>query len=202
LAAEVFDSIATLSRRAMSAAGLCYLAITLLICFDIVARRLLGFSSGATTEMSGYLMAVGMSWGMAGALYERAHVRIDVLIQKFPLRWRTWLHFFSLSCLLVSVAFFVWGSFSIALDSWTFGSTDLSSMRIPLIVPQGLWALGFALFLMAGVAMLCRCLVLWWGQHPEQMDQMLNARNYEEEAAETLRAVGESTPHPLPQGRP
>ena len=93
----------------MSMAGLCYLAITALICFDIVARRLLGFSSGATTEMSGYLMAVGMSWGMAGALYERAHVRIDVLIQKFPLRWRTWLHLFSLSCLLVAVAFLCGG---------------------------------------------------------------------------------------------
>jgi TRAP-type C4-dicarboxylate transport system permease small subunit len=105
LAAEVFDLIARLNRHAMSMAGLCYLAITALICFDIVARRLLGFSSGATTEMSGYLMAVGMSWGMAGALYERAHVRIDVLIQKFPLRWRTWLHLFSLSCLLVAVAF-------------------------------------------------------------------------------------------------
>jgi TRAP-type C4-dicarboxylate transport system permease small subunit len=105
----------------------------------VVARRLLGFSSGATTEMSGYLMAVGMSWGMAGALYERAHVRIDVLIQKFPLRWRTRLHLFSLTCLLVAVSFFVWGSFSIALDSWTFGSTDLSSMRVPLIIPQGLF---------------------------------------------------------------
>ncbi len=186
----------------MSAAGLCYLAITLLICFDIVARRLLGFSSGATTEMSGYLMAVGMSWGMAGALYERAHVRIDVLIQRFPMRSRLWLHLFSLACLLVSVAFFVWGSFSIALDSWTFGSTDLSSMRIPLIIPQGLWALGFGLFLLAGVAILCRCLVLWWGQHPEQMDQMLNARNYVEEAEETLRAVGDSAAPSLKPGHP
>ena len=168
----------------MSMAGLCYLAITALICFDIVARRLLGFSSGATTEMSGYLMAVGMSWGMAGALYERAHVRIDVLIQKFPLRWRTWLHLFSLSCLLVAVAFFVWGSFSIALDSWTFGSTDLSSMRVPLIIPQG------------------RSLVLWWGNEPEKMDQMLNARNYEEEAAETLRAVGDKRAPSMASGRP
>jgi TRAP-type C4-dicarboxylate transport system permease small subunit len=198
----VFELIAALNRRAMSVAGLCYLAITLLICFDIVARRLLGFSSGATTEMSGYLMAVGMSWGMAGALYERAHVRIDVLIQKFPLRWRTWLHLFSLSCLLVAVAFFVWGSFSIALDSWTFGSTDLSSMRVPLIIPQGLWALGFGLFLIATVAIMCRSLVLWWGNEPEKMDQMLNARNYEEEAAETLRAVGDKRAPSMASGRP
>jgi TRAP-type C4-dicarboxylate transport system permease small subunit len=152
--------------------------------------------------MSGYLMAVGMSWGMAGALYERAHVRIDVLIQKFPLRWRTRLHLFSLICLLVAVSFFVWGSFSIALDSWTFGSTDLSSMRVPLIIPQGLWALGFGFFLIATVAIMCRSLVLWWGNQHEQMNQMLNARNYEEEAAETLRAVGDKRAPSMASGRP
>ena len=185
----------------MSMAGLCDLAITALICFDIVARRLLGFSSGATTELSGYLMAAGMSWGMAGALYERAHVRIDVLIQKFPLRWRTWLHFFSLCCLLVAVAFFVWGAYSIAMDSWTFGATDLSSMRVPLIIPQGVWALGFVLFLIVTVAITCRSLVLWWGHQPEKMDHMLNARNYEEEAAETLRAVGDTQTAGMASGR-
>ena len=49
------------SQHALSVAGWCYLAMTGLICFDIVARRMLGFSSGATSELSGYLLGIGMA---------------------------------------------------------------------------------------------------------------------------------------------
>jgi TRAP-type mannitol/chloroaromatic compound transport system permease small subunit len=76
----VHRALEWLSGRAMTVAGWCYLAITVLICFDIAARRLLGFSTEATTELTGYLMAIGMSWGLAGTLFERGHVRIDVLV--------------------------------------------------------------------------------------------------------------------------
>ena len=41
----MFTMLEAISRRAMSVAGWCYLLITLLICFDIGARRLLGFST-------------------------------------------------------------------------------------------------------------------------------------------------------------
>ena len=51
------------SQHALSVGGWCYLAMTALICFDIVARRVLGFSSGATSELSGYLLGIGMAWG-------------------------------------------------------------------------------------------------------------------------------------------
>jgi TRAP-type mannitol/chloroaromatic compound transport system permease small subunit len=92
----MFGLLEGVSRRAMAAGGWCYLAITILICFDIVSRRLLGMSSEATTEVTGYLMAIGMSWGMAGTLFERSHVRIDVLVQRLGLKGRVWLHLASL----------------------------------------------------------------------------------------------------------
>src|SRR6218665_327604 len=110
----MFRTLEWLSRRAMTVAGWCYLLITALICFDILARRLLGFSSEATAELTGYLMAVGMSWGLAGTLFERGHVRIDVLVQKLPLKVRVWLHLASLAALLVATGFFVYGAFSLA----------------------------------------------------------------------------------------
>jgi TRAP-type C4-dicarboxylate transport system permease small subunit len=43
-----------------------------------------GFSSQSTTELSGYMLGVGIAWGLAGALDARTHVRIDILIQKVP----------------------------------------------------------------------------------------------------------------------
>ena len=142
-----------ISQRAMFVAGFCYLIITVLICFDIGARQLLGFSTEATIELTGYLMAVGMSWGLAGTLFERGHVRIDVLVQKMPLRVRVWLHMLSLIALIISTGFYVWGSFSLANDSFAFNATDLTTLRTPLVIPQGLWAAGFVLLLLAALAL-------------------------------------------------
>lgn len=188
----MFALLQGLSRRAMTVAGWCYLAITLLICFDIAARRLLGFSTESTTEITGYLMAIGMSWGLAGTLFERGHVRIDVLVQKLPLRWRVWLHLASLLALLVSSGFFVYGAVSLAKDSYEMGSTDLSALHTPLAVPQGLWAAGLALLLLAGLALLARSVGQLLRGEADAMDHMLMARSYVEEAAETLEAVAEA----------
>jgi TRAP-type C4-dicarboxylate transport system permease small subunit len=193
----MFGTLESLSRRALGIAGFTYLAITVLICFDIVARRLLGFSSEATIELSGYLMAVGMSWGLAGTLLERGHVRIDVLVQKLPLRLRVWLHLTSLLALTISTGFFVWGAISLAVDSWQMGATDLSAMRMPLAVPQGLWAAGMALLLLACVALAARSLRQLATGQADTMDRMLMARTYEDEAAETLEAVAEAKPVPV-----
>ena len=188
----MFRALEWVSGKAMTIAGWCYLVITVLICFDIGARRLLGFSTEATTELTGYLMAIGMSWGLAGTLFERGHVRIDVLVQKLPLKVRVWLHLASLVALLVATGFFAWGAFSLAKDSWDFGATDLSALHTPLVIPQGLWAAGLALLLLAGLAIAARALRQLAGGDADAMDRMLMARTYIDEAAETLEAVAEA----------
>jgi len=188
----VFRLVEVAARHAMSVAGWAYVAITALICFDIVARRLLGFSSEATSELTGYLMAIGMTWGMAGTLIERGHVRIDVLVQKLPLAVRVWLHLASLAALATTAGFFVYGAVSLARDSLELGATDLSALRTPLALPQGLWAAGLALLALAVVTLGARALAQLRERRLDDLDRMLMARSYEDEAAETLEAVGQA----------
>jgi TRAP-type C4-dicarboxylate transport system permease small subunit len=188
----MFRALEWVSAKAMTIAGWCYLLITLLICFDIFARRMLGFSTEATTEVTGYLMAIGMSWGLAGTLFERGHVRIDVLVQKMPLKVRVWLHLASLLALMIATGFFAWGAFSLAKDSWDFGATDLSALHTPLAIPQGLWAAGLVLMLLACVAIGARAVRQLAAGDADGMDRMLMARTYVDEAAETLEAVAEA----------
>jgi TRAP-type C4-dicarboxylate transport system permease small subunit len=177
------------SQHALSVAGWCYLAMTLLICFDIVARRMLGFSSGATSELSGYLLAVGMTWGLAAALIERCHVRIDMLVQKLALAARVWVHFAALAILLVVAGFFAWGAAALALDSWQIHATDVSLLHTPLVVPQAAWAAGLAFFAVTAFALAVRVAAHLAAGKRAQVDRMLAARSYEDEVAETLDAV-------------
>ena len=198
----MFQSLEWISRRAMWVAGFCYLLITVLICFDIFARKLLGFSTESTTELTGYLMAVGMSWGLAGTLFERGHVRIDVLVQRMSLRVRVWLHLASLLALVVSTGYYVYGAISIAKDSFAFNATDLTTIRTPLVLPQGIWAAGFVLLLLAALALTLRSVAQLTRGDLDTMDRSLMARTYEDEAAETLDAVAQAQSHMRAPGLP
>src|SRR3954462_6609153 len=67
-------------------AGWGFIRTAAFIPFDVTARRFLGFSSQATTELTGYALAFGISWALTHALATRAHIRIDVLINHLPER--------------------------------------------------------------------------------------------------------------------
>ena len=109
-----------------------------------------------------------------------------------PLGVRVWLHLASLVALMVASGFFAWGAFSLTRDSWDFGSTDLSALHTPLAVPQGLWAAGLGLLLLAVVALAARAVRQLATGDADGMDRMLMARTYVDEAAETLEAVAEA----------
>ncbi len=182
--------ISALGRWGLALAGFGYLLMTAIILFDIVARRMLGFSTAATTELTGYLLAIGMTLGMAGTLEARAHVRIDVLVQKLPLGWRVGLHLIALSALLVTAGFMTYGAVMLTLESWELHATDLSGLRTPLVIPQGLWTIGFLLLMLTGVALLCRSLSWLMRGQLGAIDRALLSRSDEEEARETVEAAG------------
>src|SRR3954452_1263210 len=77
-------------------AGWGFILCSVFITFDVLARRVAGFSSQATTELTGYALAFGISWALAHALTQRAHIRIDVLINYLPDRLSHAMHLMSL----------------------------------------------------------------------------------------------------------
>jgi TRAP-type C4-dicarboxylate transport system permease small subunit len=181
-----------LARGMSRCAGWLFILCALFITFDVLARRFLGFSSQSTTELSGYMLGVGIAWGLAGALDARTHVRIDVLIQKVPPRWRGWLHWLALASLVVFAGFLVYGAWHTTMESWDFKATDNSLLKTPLVIPQGLWLLGLGVFgVMAALRLLEVALLLPKGDIQE-IEHLTGPRSYVEEADEALEAIGSS----------
>jgi TRAP-type C4-dicarboxylate transport system permease small subunit len=160
------------------------------ITFDVLARRLLGFSSQATTELTGYALAFGISWALAHALTARAHIRIDLLINHLPAALRYPMHLLSLAALAVFVGFIAKGAYDLTDESLLFRATDISVLRTPLWIPQGLWAAGIAVFFVLIVLMLIENALLVLAGRGREAEALVHARTYEEEAAEALEAVG------------
>ena len=170
------------------AAGWNYLACALFITFDVVGRRF-GVSSAATVEVTGYMLAIGIAWGLAHTLVTRAHIRVDVLVNRLPLGLRAWLHLVALLLLGVFGGFCLWSAWGLVDESLLFDAHDNSALRIPLVLPQGLWLVGIGAFcLMVAVLALEALLALLAGR-AEELDRMLGSRTFEDETAEALEAV-------------
>lgn len=171
-------------------AGWSYVACALFITFDIVGRSLFGISSAATVEISGYTLACGISWSLAHTLAERAHVRVDALIDRMPTRTQAFLSVFSLILLGLFAAFLAWSAWSLVMESLLFGAHDTSALHIPMVLPQGIWVAGIGLFMvMILVLLLESALGLFCGRFAE-IATLLSTRTIDDEAEEAMEAVG------------
>lgn len=189
---------ASLCRRAVAGvgtvmgyvAGWGFIACAAFITFDVIARRFFGFSSQATTEITGYALAFGISWALAHALTTRAHIRIDVLINHLPARLRYWMHILSLVALAVFMGFIAKGAYDLVDESVLFRATDISVLHTPLWIPQGLWALGIGVFLLLILLLLLESLLLVLAGRGREAEALVHMRTYQEEVAEALEATG------------
>jgi len=182
-------AVSALATGMAYVAGWNYIACALFITADVVGRSTIGVSSTATVEVTGYMLAGGIAWGLAHTLARRAHIRVDVWVNRLPLALRAWLHFLSLLLLGAFAAFCAWAAWALVEESILFDAHDNSALHLPLVVPQGLWMFGILVFcLMILVLALESTLTLLLGQ-PEELDRLLGSRTLEDETAEALEAV-------------
>jgi TRAP-type mannitol/chloroaromatic compound transport system permease small subunit len=163
------------------------------ITLDVLGRKFFGVSSKATVELTGYMLAFGIAWGLTDALTTRCHIRVDVLVTRMPQGLRAYMHALALAFLVVLNFFFVWRGWAVVAESWMFGAHDSSAITTPLIIPQGLWAAGMTVFLFLSVTMLLEVIVLLVLGERERVDRLLGPRTLAEETAEALDAAAIAT---------
>jgi TRAP-type C4-dicarboxylate transport system permease small subunit len=179
-----------LSRLMGCVAGWVFVACAFFVTFDVISRKFAGFSTRSTTEITGYMLALGLTWGLAHALATRAHIRVDMLVSRMPLLLRASMHAVALAFLAVTVFFFVWRGWAVVFESWEFRAQDTSALSIPLIVPQSLWAFGITIFFALTVVFLLEVVVSLWNGRAAAVDRLLGSRTLAEETAEVLEAAG------------
>jgi TRAP-type mannitol/chloroaromatic compound transport system permease small subunit len=180
------ERLAGLMNRA---AGWLYVVCAFFVTFDVIGRKFFGISSKATVELTGYMLAFGIAWGLTDALATRAHIRVDVLVTRLPVRLRVYMHALALGFLAVLSFFLVWRCWAVVHDSWLFGARDSSALTTPLIIPQGLWALGITVFFLLALVMLLEVVVSLVLGQAERVDRLLGPRTVDEETAEALGAA-------------
>lgn len=167
----LISTLRRINRTVALLVGILLFGCALLVLTDIVLRRL-GASLGGTDEISGYVMAIATSWGMAFTLLELGHVRIDLLRSRGGAFIRSLFDVFSMivmSGVVVMIAIKAW---PVLERSLTNGSRANTPLETPLAWVQFPWFAGWVWFAVVSCLMTLAALSL-----------MLKARHSEVETA-------------------
>lgn len=178
----------TLSRVAVWAGGALTIASVLLIGFDVLARKFLGFTTGGADELSSYVFAISTSWSLAFATLQRANVRVDVVYQYLPVRLSALVDWLALVALGVFMVVLTRYAFDMAQLSWAQQSAANTPLATPLWIPQGLWVLGLVWMCVTVALMLLRASAALVTGDYELVKAVCGVRSTQEEAEEEAAA--------------
>lgn len=171
-----------LSRGAVWAGGALTIASVLLISFDVLARKFLGFNTGGADELSSYAFAISTTWALAFATLQRANVRVDVLYQYLPIRLSALLDWLSLVGLAVFMVVLSWYAMDVVATSWTQNSAANTTLATPLWIPQALWLVGLVWMCLVLALMLVRASAALVSGDIALVKEICGVRSAQEEA--------------------
>lgn len=137
------------SRIGALLCGYFLLLLALLVGFEVVARKLLGFSLQGADEIGGYVLAIQGAIGFSYALLRRAHTRIDFLITRFGEDWQRVLNVLAIAMMAAFAVFMAWRAGAAFFETLEYRSIANSPLATPLWIPQSLWLAGLVLFAVA-----------------------------------------------------
>ena len=143
--------------------GAALVATAIFVLIDVTGRKTGWGSLGGSDEISGYVMAAVASWGLACALLDRAHVRIDLIRQKLNETGQAVMDIFAMivtNGVVLLIAYQCWPVLQKTIERGSRANTPLET---PLWIPQGIWFAGWAWFALSatllsliGIAYLAR----------------------------------------------
>lgn len=171
--------------------GALVLLAAILIGVDVLMRKFLARSIGGADELAGYALAIGTAWGLGAALVDRAHIRIDSLYMLFPSRLRLALDLLGLVLFLTFFGLMAWHGSGVVEQSWSSGSRSQSALETPTVLPQLLWLLGLAGFLVVGLLQLAHAVRLIARGERRAASRAVGTRSAEEEVEDEIRDLQE-----------
>ena len=155
----VLEKLRSWNRRIAILTGCVLMACAGVVLLDVLLRRL-GSSFGGTDEVSGYVMAIATSWGMAFTLLELGHVRIDLLRGRTGQIGRSLFDLFAMIMMAGTVTLIAVKCWPVLARSLANSSRANTPLETPLALVQVPWFAGWVWFAIVAWATLAAALLL------------------------------------------
>jgi TRAP-type C4-dicarboxylate transport system permease small subunit len=135
--------------------GVLLVGIVILNAANIVGRYVLDEPFGWADETLVQMMIVSVFLAYPRVTFEAAHIRMDVLVAKLPLKWRRLMEFCGDLLTLILAGTMIYATIPAVVTLILFDQRS-NSTGIPLALPQSSIPLGFMLAALALLVRICR----------------------------------------------
>ncbi len=202
----------TLSEIAGYLSAVALVLATLAMTHGVLNRYLFGRPTVWQTEVSIYLLVFVTFVGAAYGLKHHAHVGVDLLVERLPVRARLAARLFNAILSLVVVFFVLWTSYNTWWEAVEGNFRSPTALRAPLSLVYGIVPLGMLLVALQYLAFLVEGFQGLFGGRTAESAAILGQGNAElaaaiEEPADDTASVGRSgtgslhTPDQTGEGR-
>lgn len=126
------------------------------ITLDVVLRYFLNRTVVESFEVSGYAFAAAVGLGMAYTIACKSNIRIDLVANRLPRPFRVAADVLAHLSIVVVACTIAWYALQTWSQSFKLDAKSISSLQVPLILPQGVWLLGLLWFAVFAILVLGR----------------------------------------------
>jgi TRAP-type C4-dicarboxylate transport system permease small subunit len=166
--------------------GLIFLALSVVVTVETLARKLFNVSLQGADELGGYALAVGSTIAFSLALMGRNHIRVDVFHEMLPRRVQSWLNWISIVSMATLGIFIAYLAFKVIVDTLQYRSTAPTPWQTPLIWPQAIWYAGLVIFALAAAGYALRASVLLFRGDYSRLNSDFHPKSVKEGLKEEL----------------
>jgi TRAP-type C4-dicarboxylate transport system permease small subunit len=168
-----------------------------LIALDVVTRTILRRGVIESFELSGYALAAAIGLGLAFTVTSKANIRVDIVLDLVPRQVRRAcdvLASLALALIALALAWYCWGTLA---QSHAMNAKSVSSMQVPMVVPQGIWWIGLFWFASMAVVVPIQALIRLARGDVAGFDATIGSLRVTEEIEQAGVAAGAADgPHP------
>ena len=174
-------------QRALSwAFGLLFVALSVVVSIETLARKVFNYSIQGADELGGYTLAAGSVIAFSLALIGRNHIRVDVFHEHFAKRTQAWLNALSYVLLAAFAVLLAFVAFNVVADTLAYRSTAPTPWQTPLIWPQSVWYAGLLVFALLAVGYAARAVWLLARDDIDTINRDFQPKSAKEEVKEEL----------------
>jgi TRAP-type C4-dicarboxylate transport system permease small subunit len=140
---QVIEAITNVLSGHLQAWLIFGLMVMLLI--EVLTRYLLQSPLSLAEELGGYMLVAITFMGLAYTWKEKGHVRVELLISRFPEKARQRIRFITLIAATIFTIPLIKACYDLLLDSILFSSRSGGWLRTPLVYPQTILIIGSVL---------------------------------------------------------
>ncbi|MBD3305013.1 TRAP transporter small permease subunit [candidate division KSB3 bacterium] len=179
----IFDQI---SRYFAIVGGWAFLGLSVYIGIDVVGRKLFNLSLQGSDEIGGYVMAVTCAFGFSYTLAKRAHIRLNILLPRFPAAFQAIINLVAYAILTALAFMLVWRAAALLFETIELQAVAPTPLETPLWIPQSLWTLGLAWFFIQVTINLISAIILTVQTRISELNALFGVETVEEEASHAI----------------